>query len=246
MLLGKRPVLEGALEAVMSLWKCSKPEYLSADKGMRFCGFELWEAEDGVILNQQGYTKSLLEKHGVTGVEQCPLPKLTESEEVEEFGISDLRRAQGVVGELLWLATRSRPDLCFAIGALGRMLHKKPKQAFELSKHVLRYLCGTEKVGLYYTRCKKGDLGEADHLQYPRTLSRLDVYSDVSYAPAHESYRSIQGIAAEHAGNLLAWETGRQAIISLSTCEAELISLSEAHQIGDAVGALLRRSSTLK
>eukprot|EP00434_Breviolum_minutum_P024672 symbB.v1.2.021788.t1/scaffold1903.1/size96501/2 len=239
LLLGKRPVLEGALEAVMGLWKCSKPEYLSADKGMRFCGFELWEAEDGVILNQQGYTKSLLEKHGVTGVEQCPLPKLTESEDVEEFGIADLRRAQGVVGELLWLATRSRPDLCFAIGALGRMLHKKPKQAFELSKHVLRYLRGTEKVGLYYTRCKKGDLGEAD-LQYPRTLSRLDVYSDVSYAPAHESYRSIQGIAAEHAGNLLAWETGRQAIISLSTCEAELISLSEAHQIGDAVGALLK------
>ena len=44
----------------------------------------------------------------------------------------------------------------------------------------------------------------------------------------------------EHAGCLLAWESGRQAIVSLSTCEAELTSFSEAHQVGNAVGELVQ------
>ena len=35
-------------------------------------------------------------------------------------------------------------------------------------------------------------------------------------------------------------ESGRQGIVSLSPCEAELISFSEAHEVGDAVGELIR------
>ena len=73
--------------------------------------------------------------------------------------------------------------------------------------HTLRYLSGTADFGLLYLPCVKGDLGEADHLQLPRAVDRLEVYADVSYSPSHEAFRSIQGIAVEHAGNLVAWES---------------------------------------
>ena len=237
---GLERVVSSAIQAVRSLWQCAEPEYLNEEKAMRFCGFELRREGDGVILNQEGYTKSLLAKHDVVGTELTPLPKLTEEDEPEQFELSDLRRAQGVVGELLWLATRTRPDLCYTVGALGRLLHKRPKYVNWLAGHVLKYVNKTAESGLWYRPCQKGDLGTSDHLGYPRTLERLDVYSDISYAPAHEGYRSIQGIAVEHAGCLLAWESGRQAIVSLSTCGAELISFSEAHQVGNAVGELVQ------
>ncbi len=239
MLVGQDDYIRAAMDAIRGEWQCSDPQWLSAEKSMRFCGFEVKKKGEEIWLHQEGYTLNLLQKRKVTGEESVPLPKIHESEEVEQFSIQDVRAAQTLVGEVLWLSTRSRPDLAFAVGALGRMLHKRPQYTLKLGEHLMRYLNHTKTWGLRYRKCQRGDLGEADHLHSPRTTERLDVYSDVSYGPGHEGYRSIQGIAAEHAGNLVAWETGRQAIIALSTCEAELIAFSEAHQVGDSVAELL-------
>ena len=243
MAIGSSEMVKAALGAVKELWDCSAVEMLSEEKAMRFCGFELRRCSQGLILNQQGYTKTLLEKRKVEGYENAPLPKLQEGEDQEEFTKADLRAAQQLLGELLWLATKTRPDLSFATGALGRMLHKRPKEVLKLGEGVLKYINRTSEAGLLYRECAKGDLGEADHLQKPRSKERIDIYSDVSYAPVHEAYRSVQGIAVEHGGNLVAWETCRQGIVALSTCEAELISYTEAHQVGDSISELLATMS---
>ena len=224
MAIGSTDMVKAALEAVKELWDCSAIEMLGEEKTMRFCGFELRRCSQGLILNQQGYTKTMLDRRKVEGRENAPLPKLQEEEGQEEFTKEDLRLAQQLVGELLWLSTKTRPDLSFTVGALGRMLHKRPKEVLRLGEGVLKYINKTSEAGLLYRECERGDLGEADHLQKPRSKERIDIYSDVSYAPVHEAYRSVQGIAVEHGGNLVAWETCRQGIVALSTCEAELIS----------------------
>ena len=70
----------------------------------------------------------------------------------------------------------------------------------------------------------------------------MEVYADVSYSPSHEGFRSIQGVAVEHAGNLVAWESCRQPFICHSTAESELVSYSEGHQIGESISHLLSSS----
>lgn len=78
-----------------------------------------------------------------------------------------LREEMEVEGEI-------QPDISFAVGALGRMLHKRPKYAWMLGQLLLRYVYRTRKLGLWYVKCQQGDLGEADQLQAPRTTDRID------------------------------------------------------------------------
>ncbi len=240
MAVGDLSQVKAALNAIRSRWDCSPVEVLEEEKSMRFCGFELRKSDVGIILSQEGYTRSLLKRRNVEGKEPHPIPKIQEEIEEEAHTVYDLRQAQALVGEVLWLSTRSRPDISYSVGTLGRMLHKRPRYVVQLAQHLLRYLNGSPGVGLLYKPCGVGDLGNEDQLSQPRSTDRIDVYSDVSYAPSCESYRSIQGIAVEHAGNLVAWETGRQTIVALSTCEAELTSYMEAYQVGCSIAELLK------
>ena len=215
------------------------PEFLSDEKAMKFCGYDLVMVKDTLKISQEGYTRDLVARYGISQSAAIPIPKIEESEGPEEFTISDLRKAQSVVGELLWLSTKSRPDIAFGVGALGRMVHQRPKYVYELGIHILKYLFGTLEYGLVYRKCPQGDLGGDDHLQLPRSTSRIEIYADISYSPSHEQYRSIQGVLVEHGGNVILWESGRQPFTCHSTAESELVSYSEAHQIGESLASLL-------
>lgn len=140
-------------------WQCSPPDFLAEGSSMRFCGFEFVQQGENWKLCQTGYTKDLLARYNITSGETVPLPKLPDEDEAEDYTPQDLRCAQSIVGELLWLGARTRPDVCFAIGTLGRMVHKRPKLVKELGLHVLRYLWSSSERGLVYQPCKPGDLG---------------------------------------------------------------------------------------
>lgn len=93
-----------------------------------------------------------------------------------------MRAAQTIAGELLWVMTRSRPDICFATSFMTRLLHKRPSYVVELGKHVLRYLAGSKSMGLMFENGQR----EADALY---------IKTDTSFAPPLAGYRSIQGTA---------------------------------------------------
>lgn len=103
----------------------------------------------------------------------------------------------------------------------------------------MKYVYATQTWGLVYERCRDGDLGEDGELQQTRSTSRVQAYADISFAPAREAYRSIQGIGIQHGRNLLAWETGRQPFVCASTAESELVSYCECHQVTEALVGLL-------
>ena len=50
----------------------------------------------------------------------------------------------------------------------------------------------------------------------------------------------MQAVVIEHGRNLLAWESTRQAFVTQSTAEAELIGYNEGLQLGEAAAALLK------
>ena len=54
------------------------------------------------------------------------------SEDEEEVGVTEVRAAQKVVGELLWVVTRSRPDLMFVVSKIGARVTKSPRMVVKL------------------------------------------------------------------------------------------------------------------
>jgi hypothetical protein len=58
---------------------------------------------------------------------------------------------QEMLGELLYLSTRTRPDLAFAAGKLSQAMAKPTAVHYQAVKRVMRYLKGTWDYGLFYS-----------------------------------------------------------------------------------------------
>jgi len=67
-----------------------------------------------------------------------------------------VKRAQGIVGELNWLTTRSRPDLAFSVGLVARLIHRRPHYVLELCEHLMKYVNYTRDLALVYVKCGEG------------------------------------------------------------------------------------------
>ena len=227
------------LDALQTVWECSPPETATVEKAMKFCGYEIQVLpEGGLKLGQPSFVQELINKHKVESEENTAAPKI-ENPPDEDYDIQTLRTAQALTGELQWLQSRTRPDLCYIVGCLSRWLHKKPGYVISLAKHVLRYLKKTKNYWLHYEPAKEDDWGEDQVLHRPRTMGQLEVYVDTSFGLEHEQGRSVQGVLLEQAGAALMWTSGRQPFIAASTGEAELLGYSEGHQEAESVGSLL-------
>ena len=178
---GEEAVLASFFQAVKQLWRCSEEEWVTQTEWTRFCGYELRsDGEDGYYLSQEGYVRDLLNRRRIEGREAVPLPKIGEGEDEEVCG-PELKEAQGLVGELQWIASRTRPDVAYSTGVLARMMHRRPKYTVQLAGHLLKYLKATTGRCLHY----KSGMEE--------TEGHLMVATDASYAPEHEQFRSEVG-----------------------------------------------------
>ncbi|GFT35782.1 retrovirus-related Pol polyprotein from transposon TNT 1-94 [Trichonephila clavipes] len=57
---------------------------------------------------------------------------------------------QELIGELLYLANRTRPDISFVMSYLSQFNHNLEKRHYNLAKRVLRYLMGSKDKKLFY------------------------------------------------------------------------------------------------
>ena len=236
---GPRSVVDGVISAIKKSWEVSEPEWVDENHWLRFCGFELQRLQGGgVALGQISYVQDLLDRHEVSGFESQPSGKVPEIED-EIYSSDTLKTAQGFVGELQWLQGRTRPDLCYTISLMSRLIHRNPRVVISMAHHVLRYLNRTKDLALWYTPCRKEDWGENNVLHLQRSMDRLEVYCDTSFGLEHEGGRSVQGTLVEWAGAPIQWSSSRQPFVAASTGEAELIGYSEGHQQGLSIGAIL-------
>ena len=76
----------------------------------------------------------------------------------------------------------------------------------------MRYLKGTKTFGLRYHRSKDG---------------RVIGYSDADWAGDEDTRRSTTGTVFIYFGAAVSWRSRLQHLVTLSTCEAELVALCE-------------------
>lgn len=61
---------------------------------------------------------------------------------------------QSIAGSLLYTATTTRPDFASAVGVASRFCANPTQAHLTAAKHILRYLKGTEYLGLKYEKSK--------------------------------------------------------------------------------------------
>ncbi len=126
-------VREATLGKIMQTWSTSPPDKVGA-KPITFLGMNISKVmdqstgKDVWYVNQNSYIKDLLEKTD-DPCRQVPISReqaFMEPESAELVTPEKVKQAQQHVGELLWLVTRSRPDLMFAVSCMGSNLTKAP------------------------------------------------------------------------------------------------------------------------
>ncbi|CAE7347002.1 RXLR161 [Symbiodinium sp. CCMP2592] len=147
-----------------------------------------------------------------------------EAPELEEgFAVETLRRAQRITGELLWLTQRTRVDAAYTVSLMGSWCSKAPEHVIRLGKRLLHFLGSTKdwKLSLIPVEGEK----------------RVVVYTDASFAPYGS--HSITGVLVSYHGRSVAWKAKKQALVSLSTAESELIAACEGVVMGQSSESLI-------
>ncbi|EGD80810.1 hypothetical protein PTSG_11720 [Salpingoeca rosetta] len=118
---------------------------------------------------------------------------------------------RNLVGSLLYLANRTRPDVSFACGLLCRYMDRYTTVHWQAAKHVVRYLKATSEHGLLFKR-RSGTCKDQP----------LDLYQLTG--------RSTTGFTCYINGCLVSWSSRLQPTVALSTAEAEYMAISAAAQ----------------
>eukprot|EP00439_Symbiodinium_sp_Y106_P055609 s1913_g7.t1 len=235
---GPAYVTEAVVRALQSQWELSAPERLAkAGDYLKFAGYELVRTDLGYRLHQANYARDLLDQYReeILGTESTPAVKAYkisgETESVDLLAVT--RKAQAIIGQVLWLANRTRPDLVYGVNAAAQRIVACPLEALARDQHLIRYIRHAPEIGLHY-KIPSEKCGRWDQLKFQELPTSIDAYSDASFA-ADEQCRSFGCTQLFWGGALIAWSADRQTLIAAHTAECELYALGEAHLLGKAM-----------
>ena len=177
------------------------------------------DSESGTIwIGQPAYTERLLQKFDMQDSKPVSTPANIDERLVKKTEDSDLvdkKKYQAAVGSLLYLSTKTRPDLAFAVGNVARFCSEPTKQHWTSVKRILRYLRDTTELGLLYLKSGNGSCVG---------------FSDADWGGCLNDRRSTSGYMFQCNGAAISWRSNKQTCVALSTAEAEYIALSAAAQ----------------
>ena len=205
-------------------WPASSLEWINPTVPVRYLGVEaLWDmSSSSFSISQTAHILDLLRAHNMQDAHSTLLPVPREwGEAVEndpdalesDFGESTLRIAQKAVGEALWLATKSRPDILFVVNHMATYVSRQPSHVIRVGQRLLAYLSGRSDMRLL--------LGPRGEVQ-----DEIVCFTDASYAPFGRMTL---------AGAPIAWRASRQSFITLSVMEAELYAATQGCLLMEAL-----------
>ena len=125
------------------------------------------------------------------------------------------------VGQLLWIARSSRPDISYQVNALARVAHNPGKAHWDASTCLIQYVSHTRDFELVYRR--------------PDTMtSGPTIWSDATWGPDYgtwwDNYRSTSGLCTTvnlDGSNIISCSL-RQPVVALSSAESEWYAAVES------------------
>lgn len=168
-------------------------------------------------ISQEKYINKIVEDAGVTNGKYSKIPmdvgylkNITES-----VLMPSNEKYRKLIGSLLYLSTNTRPDISTAVSILSRKVNKPTYNDWTELKRLTKYLNGTKHLKLKLScNNNKGLYG----------------FADADWAQCQIDRKSNSGYLFKYNGSCISWSCRKQESVSLSSTEAEYISLSEATQ----------------
>ena len=212
-------IIAGSLKMVIAFKKAISKRFKMKDLGelQWVLGMEITRdrSKRTLEINQTAYIEQTLAKYGMTDCKPVGAPaegSLTRLTEEEADPNSEYR---AVVGSLLYAALVTRPDIAYAVQALGRHLNASGPEHWLAAKRVLRYLQGTKNKTLKYS---------------PSAKTQVSGYSDSDWASDLATRRSTTGYVFMLGNGALSWGSRLQPTVALSSAEAEYMAVTAAVQ----------------
>ncbi len=120
-----------------------------------------------------------------------------------------------IIGSLLYLSTRTRPDVACAVGILSQYVSRPTNFLLQAAKRVLIYLWHTRKFVLSFSNIE-------------RDCDIMEMWVDADHAGDQKDRKSRTGYCATMGGGAISWCSQKQRSVALSTAEAEYMAISEA------------------
>ena len=189
-------------------------EFEMTDNGLMsyFLGIEVKQENDGIFISQKKYMRDILEKFKMENCNAVSIPVGTGVKLSKEGDgkLVDSTLYKSLVGSLRYL-TITRPDILYGVGLVSRFM-EIPRESYWLAaKRILRYIQGTLNFGLFY------DYGKD---------AKLVGYSDSDWGGDEEETKSTTGYVFYLGSTAFSWTSKKQAVVALSSCEAEYVALS--------------------
>lgn len=188
-----------------------------------FLGVKVDYRNDGVFMSQSAYVHKIIETANMSNAKftKNPLPlSHTLYEEVIDVSPSEAAEMEEipfrkVLGALLFLSTRTRPDISTAVSMIAKFQSNPRPIHWKMLKNVVRYLIGTTEYGI---------------LLPTRSSNKAEIlcWADADWARDLSKRRSRTGFLVTINGGPIIWTSKLQSCTAQSTAEAEFNALSHA------------------
>jgi hypothetical protein len=204
-------------EAITLFKEQMKTKFSMSDLGLLsfYLGIEVHQGTEEITIKHTTYAAKLVERAGLSECNPVPVPmepRLKLSKESQNPSV-DASLYRSMVGSLRYLV-HTRPDISFAVGYISRFMENPTTEHWAAVKHLLRYVAGTLNFGCQYKRGAK-------ELQ-------LVGYSDADYAGDVDDRKSTSGMIFRFRGSTVCWQSQKQKVTALSSCEAEYMAATAA------------------
>lgn len=186
----------------------------------RILGLDLVRVTEGVHLSGVDMIDALLKNFNMENCRPVSTPAdpnqslLPNQEKVSH----EPERYSSAIGSLLYIASTFRPDISYAVSVLSQFTSNPSEDHWRGVKRVMRYLSGTRSFGILF-RTRESSSPE------------LRGFTDADFASCF-TRRSRTGHIFFAGDSVISWNSRRQSVVSLSTCEAEYYALTEGGKEG--------------
>ena len=214
-------------------WSFYKQKYMSKysmndiGKVEWILGMRVIRSTNKLILDQRPMIERIMQQFNMTNCISIDTPEsgikltLQECPKQEERNEIIVNNYQSLTGALLYLALSTRPDIAHAVNVLSRFLSNPGQVHIQAAKRALRYLSGLPHAGLGYKN--QGDKTSQEEIT-------ITAYSDADWAGDLDDRKSTTGYIILINGNIINWNSKKQATVALSTAEAEYMAISATVQ----------------
>nr|GEY45096.1 retrovirus-related Pol polyprotein from transposon TNT 1-94 [Tanacetum cinerariifolium] len=177
-----------------------------------FLGIQIHQSPRCIFINQAKYAQEILKKYGMTSCDNVGTPMATKHLDADLSGtLIDQTKYHSMVRALMYLTT-IRPDIMHATCYCARYQAKPTEKHLTAVKQIFRYLKDTIHMGLWYPK----DIG-----------FELTAFSDSDHAGCLDLRKCTSGGIQFLGGDkLVSWSSKKQDCTSMSSTEAEYVSLS--------------------